>query len=75
MEDPIIDEVRKIRDDHAKKFNYDLNEIFKDLKEKEKKLKRKLISRPPRLLLEESAEKCCIFYTCLPWREFNLSIH
>ena len=35
--DPIVEEVRKIREAHAKKFNYDLKRICKDLKEKEKK--------------------------------------
>ena len=31
MNDPIVQEVRKYRDEHAKKFNYDLNAICKDL--------------------------------------------
>ena len=31
-EDPIVEEVRKARDAHAAKFNYDLQAIYRDLK-------------------------------------------
>ncbi len=37
MYDPIVDEVRRIRDAHAARFNYDLDAIFRDIKEREKK--------------------------------------
>jgi hypothetical protein len=37
MNDPIVDEVRRVRDDHAASFNYDLDAIFRDIKEREKK--------------------------------------
>jgi len=33
--DEIVDEVRAARDAYAVRFNYDLAEIFKDLKKKE----------------------------------------
>jgi hypothetical protein len=36
MSDPIVDEVRKIRDAHAARFNYDLRAIFLDIKKREK---------------------------------------
>jgi hypothetical protein len=36
MNDPIVDEVRRIRDAHAARFNYDLDAIFQDIKEREK---------------------------------------
>jgi len=48
MNDPIVDEVRKVRDAHAARFNYDLDAIFRDLKEQEKKSGRKFVSFPPR---------------------------
>ena len=48
IEDPIVAEVRKIRDRHAAKFNYDLDAIFRDLKEKEKTSGRAYVSFPPR---------------------------
>ena len=35
MNDPIIDEIRKHRDEHAEKFNYDLKLICEDLRKKQ----------------------------------------
>jgi len=35
MNDPIIDEVRRVRDEHAARFNYDLDAIFRDIKQRE----------------------------------------
>lgn len=46
INDPIVEEVRKVRDAHAAKFNYDLRAIFEDLKKQEKKSKRKFITLP-----------------------------
>ncbi len=34
--DPIVEETRRLREEHAKKFNYDLRAIFEDLKQFEK---------------------------------------
>ena len=36
MNDPIVDEVRRVRDEHAARFNYDLDAIFQDIKKREK---------------------------------------
>ena len=44
MNDPIVEEVRRIRDAHAARFNYDLDAIFQDIKEQEKKSGHKFIS-------------------------------
>jgi hypothetical protein len=30
-EDPIVEEIRKVREEHASRFNYDLDAIFQDL--------------------------------------------
>ncbi len=46
--DPIVEEVRKIRETHARKFNYDLHAIFRDIKEREKTSGRKFIAFPPK---------------------------
>ena len=48
MNDPIVDEVRRIRDAHAAMFHYDLDAIFQDIKEQEKKSGLKFVSYPPR---------------------------
>jgi hypothetical protein len=42
--DPIVDEVRRVRDAYAARFNYDLRAIFRDLKEQEKKNDRPVVS-------------------------------
>jgi hypothetical protein len=36
MNDPIVEEIRRVRDAHAARFNYDLDAIFQDIKEREK---------------------------------------
>ncbi len=48
INDPIVEEVRKERDAHAAKFNYDIHAIYEDLKKQEKKNKHKFITLPPR---------------------------
>lgn len=47
MNDPIVDEVRRVRDAHAARFNYDLDAIFQDIKEQEKKSGRTFVSFSP----------------------------
>jgi hypothetical protein len=42
--DPIVDEVRRVRDAYAARFNYDLRAIYRDLKEREKRSGRKVVS-------------------------------
>jgi hypothetical protein len=44
MNDPIVDEVRRNREAHAASFQYDLDAIFRDLKEQEKRSGRKFVS-------------------------------
>ncbi|MDI6768339.1 MAG: hypothetical protein QMD04_01530 [Anaerolineales bacterium] len=46
--DEIVEEVRRHRDAYAARFNYDLDAIYRDLKAKERKSKRKLVSFSPR---------------------------
>ena len=41
--DPIVEEVLKIRDAYAQKLNYDLDAICRDLQEKQKRGKRKVV--------------------------------
>jgi hypothetical protein len=47
-EDKIVEEVRKVRDEYAAEFNYDLEAIYKDIKEQEKQSQRKVVSLPPK---------------------------
>jgi hypothetical protein len=46
--DPIVEEVRRARNQHAAKLRYDLDAICRDLKEEERQGRRKLVSLPPR---------------------------
>jgi len=47
-EDPIVKEIREVREMHAARFNYDLRAIYLDLKEREKNSGRKFASYPSR---------------------------
>ncbi|MBF0137303.1 MAG: hypothetical protein H7833_17445 [Magnetococcus sp. DMHC-1] len=46
--DPIIEEIRKTREEYASRFNYDLDAIYKDLKRSEKESGRKTVTFRPR---------------------------
>jgi len=48
LDDPIVAEVRRVRAEHAAKFHYDLEAIYRDLKEKEKTSGRTYVSYPRR---------------------------
>ncbi|KPA18584.1 hypothetical protein MHK_001196, partial [Candidatus Magnetomorum sp. HK-1] len=48
FEDPIVNEIRAARQKHAAKFNFDLKKIAQDLREKQKKSKRKVVSYSPK---------------------------
>ena len=52
-EDPIVAEIRRIREEHAARFNYDLWAMYEDLKEQERKSGRKFVSYPPRRIPPE----------------------
>ncbi len=47
MNDLIVEEVRRVRDAYAARFNYDLDAIFRDIKEQEKKSGLKFVSFAP----------------------------
>jgi len=54
IDDPIVEEVRKHRQAHAARFNYDLAAIFADLIEREKNSSRPVVNRPPRRIPERA---------------------
>ena len=47
-EDPIVAEVRKIREEYAAQFNFDLQALFRALKERERLDPRPKVSYPPK---------------------------
>ena len=46
--DPIVEEVRRARQEYAKQFNYDLRAIAADLKEREQRHPQRLVAFPPK---------------------------
>lgn len=53
MNDPIVEEIRKYREQYAAKFNYDLAAICKDLRERQATCGRQIVSRPPKRVSEK----------------------
>jgi hypothetical protein len=47
-EDPIVAEVRRIREEYARRFNYDLDAMFRDIQEKQSRSGRTYVSFPPK---------------------------
>ena len=46
--DPIVEEIRQYRQEYAAQFNHDLKAICRDLRERQEKGGRKVLSLPPR---------------------------
>ncbi|MBX3394665.1 MAG: hypothetical protein KF841_04810 [Phycisphaerae bacterium] len=43
--DPIVEEVRRMRDDYARRFNYDLEAIVRDVQSRQKKAGTPVVDR------------------------------
>jgi hypothetical protein len=58
--DEIVEETRRERKAYAAKFNYDLEAMYRDLKEKERQSKRPMVSLPPkppiRLMIQKTTK-------------------
>lgn len=46
--DSLVQEIRTIREEYARQFDFDLQAIHRDLKEQEKASGRQVVSLPPR---------------------------
>ena len=46
--DPIVEEIRKIRDEHAARFNYDIDAIWADMKRCQDESGIPVVSLPPK---------------------------
>ncbi len=51
--DPIIAEVRAVRDDHAAKFGYDVEAIFRDIRSRQVASGREYVRYPARHAVSE----------------------
>lgn len=54
MEDPIVEEVRKYRKQHAARYGNDLRRIVDALRKEERQSSRKLLNPGPKLRLKET---------------------
>jgi len=54
--DPIVEEVRRWRQEYAAKLNHDLQAICRDLRERQEKSARKVVSLPPKRVQKGSLE-------------------
>jgi len=56
-QDPIVEEVHRIRDEHARQLNYDLHAICEDFRKKQLQSGRRVVSRQPRRPLPYAAQQ------------------
>lgn len=52
-DDP-LDEIHRYRDEHAKKFNYDIDAIIADLRRREKEGAIKTVALPPKHIAKKT---------------------
>ena len=44
MNDPIVEEIHKIREEYAEKFDYDVDAMFEDMRKKQSQSQHKIVS-------------------------------
>jgi hypothetical protein len=49
--DPVVEEIRAIRDEYASEFNYDIEAICRDLRAQEARSGREPLTLPPKRLV------------------------
>ncbi len=55
--DPIVAEVRAVRDEHASRFGYNLKEIFRDIKARQEASGQRYVKYPPRPAVQSEPQK------------------
>lgn len=55
FKDPVVDEVRRAREEHAQKFSYNLEKIVEDLQRRQQESKREFVSFEPKRIQKKSA--------------------
>lgn len=60
MRDPIVEEIHKYRQEHARRFNYDLDAIREDLHAMQRERGLKVVRLPPKRLTRkgQTGRKC-----------------
>jgi hypothetical protein len=46
--DPLVEEIRKLRDQYASQHNHDIDAIFEDIQQRQAQSDKKMVSFPPR---------------------------
>lgn len=64
--DPIVEEVRNAREEHAARFGYDLRAVYEDLKESEKQTPGKVVSLQPKRAKKAPPDPRDSQQPCLP---------
>jgi hypothetical protein len=57
MKDPINEEIHKFREEHARKFNFDLHAICEDLRALQKSSNLKVVRLPPKRIGPKSRSR------------------
>ena len=55
--DPIIDELRAVRDEHAARCGYDVKEIFRDIRAKQQASGREYVRLPARRVVSDAEDR------------------
>jgi len=55
VSDPIVEEIKRIREEYAARFNYDLEAIVRDVQRRQRDGEYEVVSRPPRRPLQAAA--------------------
>lgn len=45
--DPVLEEIRRVKEEHAARYDYDVRAMARALKEEQKQGNRKIVSPPP----------------------------
>ena len=53
--DPIVEEIKRIREEYAARFNYDLEAIVRDVQRRQEDGNYQVVSRPPRRIKDAVA--------------------
>ena len=53
--DPVVEDVRAVRDEYARSFDYDLGKICEDLRRQQAEAKREVVTLPPKKWIKNDA--------------------
>lgn len=54
--DPVVEEVRAIRDEYAREFNYDIDAICRDLRAQESRGDHEVVALPPKRVVPSGSK-------------------